>query len=271
MLHVGCGGGGTVHQQAQAGQIMRAAFGRRQGEQPLEHGGAGFNRRVSFNLSLFRTRYENFQAQVSTPQNGQFVSRIANAGEVIVKGVEFGVSTRLGHDVFFDFGGTYLKARFGDFPGVSCYTIYAPTIANPAATVPQPGCVGGLINVKGNRVDNAPEFQYYIRSGWEPKALFGSFTGFVNADWAHRSSVFYSATNNPLTFQEGYGLLGGQIGLGANDGAWRLSVYGSNILNKVWVANLSASPTPAINAGGSIQFFSPDSFRHVGVKLEVRF
>ncbi|QNA86325.1 TonB-dependent receptor [Sphingomonas sp. So64.6b] len=239
----------------------------------IEIGAKGdlFDRKLSFNIAVFRTRYENFQAQVSTPQNGQFVSRIANAGQVTVKGIEFGVSIHPVRDVSFDFGGTYLKARFGDFPGVSCYSIYAPTLANPAATVPQPGCVGGLINVRGNKVDNAPEFQYYIRAAWEPKELFGSFTGFVNADWSHRSSVFYSATNNPLTFQEGYGLLGGQIGIGADDNGWRVSLYGSNILNKIWAANLSASPTPAINPGGSIQFFSPDSFRHVGIKLEARF
>lgn len=239
----------------------------------IEVGAKGqlFDRRVSFNIALFRTRYEDFQAQVSTPQNGQFVSRIANAGEVIVKGVEFGVSTRPVPDTFLDVGGSYLRARFGDFPGVSCYTVYAPTQANPAATVQQPGCVGGLINVKGNVVDNAPKFQYYVRAGWEPQALFGSFTGFVSADWTHRSSVYYSATNNPLTFQPGYGLLGGQIGIGADDNSWRVSIYGSNLLNKIWAANISASPTPAINPGGSIQFFSPDSFRHVGVKLEARF
>jgi iron complex outermembrane receptor protein len=239
----------------------------------IEFGTKGvlFDRKLSFNVSIFRTRYENFQAQVSTPQNGQFVSRIANAGEVIVRGAEFGVSTRPLRDVFLDFGGTYLKARFGDFPGVSCYSIYAPTPTNPAATVQQPGCVGGLTNVRGNRVDNAPEFQYYVRTSWEPKDLFGSFTGFVNADWTHRSSVYYSATNNPLTYQEGYGLLGGQVGIGANDRSWRVSLYGSNILNKTWAANISASPTPAINPGGSIQFFSPDSFRHAGLKLEARF
>lgn len=239
----------------------------------LEVGAKGdlFDRRVTFNIAAFRTRYENFQAQVSQPQNGQFVSRIANAGEVFVRGVEFAIGTRPIKDVFFDFGGTYLKAKFGNFPGVSCYTIYAPTPTNPTATVPQPGCVGGLVNVRGNQVDNAPKFQYYARTGWEPKALFGNFTGFVNADWSYRTSVYYSANNNPLTRQEGYGLLGGQIGVGADDNRWRLSLYGSNILNKVSAANLSPSPTPAINPSGSIQFFSPDSFRHLGLKLESRF
>lgn len=239
----------------------------------LEVGAKGdlFDRRISFNIAAFRTRYEDFQAQVTTPQNGQFVSRIANAGEVFVRGVEFAITTRPAPDVFFDFGGTYLKAKFGNFPGVSCYTLYTPTPTNPTATTPQPGCVGGLVNVRGNRVDNAPKFQYYARTGWEPKALFGNFTGFVNADWSYRTSVYYSANNNPLTFQEGYGLLGGQIGVGADDNSWRVSIYGSNILNKVWAANLSPSPTPAINPSGSIQFFSPDSFRHVGLKLEGRF
>lgn len=232
--------------------------------------GSFFDRRVTVTLAAFDTTYDGFQAQVSTPTPDGFISRIQNAGTVKTRGIEVQVATRPFEYATFDVGATYLDAKYGDFPGVACYT----TNITASPTIYQPGCdaaAGNTINVRGNRVDNAPEFQYFIRASYERPALIGSLTGIFDANWAHRSSVFFSATNDPRTFQEGYGLLGGQIGVGAADDSWRLVLYGTNILNKIWAANISASPTPALNPGGSIQYFSPDSFRHIGAKAEFRF
>lgn len=232
--------------------------------------GSFFDRRVTVTLAMFDTTYDGFQAQVSTPTPDGFISRIQNAGTVKTRGVELQVATRPFEYATFDVGGTYLDAKYGDFPGVACYT----TNTNLSPTIYQPGCdaaAGNTINVRGNRIDNAPEFQYYIRASYERPEAIGSLTGIFDVNWVHRSSSYFSATNDPRTLQEAYGLLGGQIGVGSADDRWRFVIYGSNILNKIWAANISASPTPALNPGGSIQYFSPDSFRHVGAKVELRF
>ena len=63
-----------------------------------------------------------------------------------------------------------------------------------------------------------------------------------------------------------YGLLNANIGLGRSDGAWRLSLYGRNLLDKMYAAPV---PTGLFNIGGYEQIISPGAFRTVGVNLTV--
>jgi hypothetical protein len=50
-----------------------------------------------------------------------------------------------------------------------------------------------------------------------------------------------------------------------------LSIYTTNLLNQHWAAGISPAPTQALNPGGSIMYLSPDSFRHLGLRLDARF
>lgn len=238
-----------------------------------------FDHRVIFNVDAFDTTYKNFQAQVSTPTPNGFVSIIHNAGEVKTKGVEGMVTARLTSELSANLQASYIKARYGDFPGVSCYV----TLANPAtgATVNQPDCTtaatatptlaAGTINARGNRLAGSPDYQYSAALNYEHPDTVGSLTGYAYVNWTWQSSVSYAANGDPKQMQPALGLLGATVGIGPDDGRWRLSIYGTNLLDKHWAAGISPAPTAALNPGGTIQYFSLESFRHVGVRLDARF
>src|SRR3546814_2892801 len=76
----------------------------------------------------------------------------------------------------------------------------------------------------------------------------------------------------------GYGILNAQMGYGAEDGSWRLSVFARNLLDKYYVAGIFTTPFDSGVAGSnplSTRGYSNnpamDYERTVGVKLDVAF
>jgi iron complex outermembrane receptor protein len=198
---------------------------------------------------------------------------------VVSKGVEAQLSARLTPELTATAQASYIHARYGDFPGVSCYV----TLADPdtGATVRQPDCTtaatatptlaAGTINAKGNHLAGSPDWQYALSANYERPNAFGALTLYAYANWQWQSRVQYAANGDPKQSQPAFGLLGGNIGVGDPDKGWRVSVYATNLLDKHWAAGISPAPTAALNPGGTIQYLSPDSFRHVGVRLDARF
>lgn len=238
-----------------------------------------FDRRVLLNADVFHTDYKNFQAQVSTPTPNGFVSIVHNAGEVKTEGVEVAAVAKFTPELTGNAQVSYIKARYGDFPGVSCYV----TLSNPAtgATVNQPECTtaatatpvlaAGTINANGNRLAGSPDWQYLMALNYEHPNTVASLTGFGYVGWNWQGRVDYAANNDPKQEQASFGMLAANVGLGDADGKWRVTIYGTNLLDKHWAAGISPAPTAALNPGGTIQYFSPDSFRHVGVRLDAKF
>jgi iron complex outermembrane receptor protein len=233
---------------------------------------AWFDHRVIFNIDAFDTTYKDFQAQVTTPTPNGFVSVVKNAGDVKTQGVEASFAAKLTPDLTANLNASFIHARYGDFAGVSCYTV----LTNPAtgATAFQPGCntaAGNTINAAGHPLAGSPDEQYTAALNYQHPNALGNKTVYAQANYYWQSAVQYQASGDPSTIQKAFGMLGGSLGFGPASDKWRLSVYATNVLNQHWVAGISAAPTAALNPGGYIQYFAPDSFRHIGVRLDARF
>jgi iron complex outermembrane receptor protein len=198
---------------------------------------------------------------------------------VTTKGIEATLAAKLNEQLTLNLNGSYIKARYGDFPGVSCYV----DLSNSATgtTVNQPDCTtaanatptlaAGTINARGHQLAGSPDYQYKAALNYVRPDTLGGWTAYADANWYWQSSVQYQASGDPKSLQPAFGMLGGSVGLGSPDDKWRLSLYATNLLDKHWAANISPAPTAALNPGGEIQYLSPDSFRHVGVRLDAKF
>ncbi|MGA0605264.1 TonB-dependent receptor [Phenylobacterium sp. VNQ135] len=230
-----------------------------------------FDRRLVINADVFQTDYKDFQQQVFSATPAGFVTLAKNAGDVSVKGLEVNATVRPVPELTISAGTTVLDAHYGDFAGVPCY-VY---LTNPATgtTARQAGCdpASNSINASGNRLAGAPEVQVNLSSAYDRPNMFGAYSGHIRLNYVWQSDVFYNPNGDPLQRQEPFGLLGGEVGIGADDDRWRLTLYATNILNKHWAAAISAAPNQAINPGGTVHYFGPQAFRHVGVRLDARF
>jgi iron complex outermembrane receptor protein len=218
--------------------------------------------RLTANLTLFNTDYENLQAQsIETLADGTTNFRLTNVGGLNTKGIEFDSSGRIGSDLNLSASVAYLDAKYTSFPVAQCY---------PMQTAAQ-GCTGSPTrqNLTGARAVQAPEWKFSLGADYSP-SLGGQLRGVVQANWQHQSSVYYVA-EDPQTFQPAYGIV--NIGLGVRDEnhKWEVVAFVNNLFDKQYFPSLINS---AGNFGTKLatQALLPRDFRrYAGVRIGVNF
>lgn len=233
---------------------------------------AFLDRRLIVNANVYSTTVKNFQAQVSDLTSATYSSRITNAGEIKTRGFEANLMARPATGLSLTAGLAYTHARYADFNGVQCY-FGQPKIAQggPCSAPPAtPTSLDGFFNAKGLSLAGVPEWVYGVSAVYE-RSLSPGLRGFFQANWNWQSDINYSISGDPGTIQKAYGLLGGRIGVSAPDKAWSVALYASNLLDKRYAAQITPSPVTALNPGGYVQYFSPDSVRRAGISLDVAF
>lgn len=233
---------------------------------------AFLDRRLIVNANVYSTTVKNFQAQVSDLTSATYSSRITNAGEIKTRGFEANLMARPAAGLSLTAGLAYTHARYADFNGVQCY-FGQPKIAQggPCSAPPAtPTSLDGFFNAKGLSLAGVPDWVYGVSAVYE-RSLSPGLRGFFQANWNWQSDINYSISGDPGTIQKAYGLLGGRIGVSAPDKAWSVALYASNLLDKRYAAQITPSPVTALNPGGYVQYFSPDSVRRAGISLDIAF
>jgi len=230
-----------------------------------------FDRKLTVNATAFRMRVRDFQAQVADLSSASYANRITNAGSLKSKGVEFSIVARPTPDLTLSGGGAYVDARYGRFEGVQCYfgqpkvAQGGPCVAPPA----NPNSIDGFFDAAGNRLAGAPRFSYNLVADYQ-RSVGHDLRAQFQVNFSGQSDVNYSANGDPGTIQKAFGLLGMNIGIGAEDGRWRVGLFAINLLDKLWAAQKNPSPVTTLNPGGYLQYLSPDAVRTVGVTLDFR-
>jgi len=223
--------------------------------------------RMTLNASIYRADYTDFQAQAldltsATPRLG-----LTNAGLMRAQGVEVETSIRLAPGLTVGGSASYSDAKFKDYTG-ACYTGQPTSAVTGQGCYLLPGSTGTYVaNYAGQRLTNAPKWSYTINAAYErPVTAELKFDASVNWAWRDDSN---SITADPKSVVGAYGMLNAALGIGRDDGRWRLGLYARNLLDKRFFA-----PYPSltlINAGGYEKIVSPDAFRTVGAKLSLSF
>ncbi len=203
-----------------------------------------FNRRLILNADIFTTDIKDFQTQISTPfifeGNNLAILQIANAGKVRTRGIEMDFTAKPTNRLTISGNAAYIKAEFADFPNGTCNYVAQPgcflsTVIPGTDTVVPPT---RFFNNTGKRLPNSPRFTYSLNASYDVP-LSNAMTGFLRANYNYRSSVYFSANNDALTYQRGYGLLGGQIGVRSDDGRWSVAVFGRNLADTPFFSAIS--------------------------------
>ncbi|MEI5688523.1 TonB-dependent receptor [Sphingomonas kyungheensis] len=243
--------------------------------------GQFFDNHVQLNLAGFWTDYKDFQTQTAANVGGVLTFLLANAPRLRSRGIEGDVSIRPFRALRLDGGASYTDARIQEFSTATCYP-GEPFVVGTVATTPGV-CVGattstGVQNLAGARLANAPKFKYTVSGTYDVTLPSLPFDGFVQADWSYQSSVNFDIGGNPLTFQRGYGVLNGSIGLKADDGrGYQISLFANNLLDKHYATQITAASGSNTDAGvtntglATAQFLSRDSRRYFGIRARVRY
>ena len=221
-----------------------------------------FNRRLTFNVTLFNTDYTNLQAQtIETFADGTTNFRLTNVGGLNTRGVEVESALRIGEDLSFNGAVTYLDAVYTSFAAAQCYPL------QNAAT----GCTGtpARQNLTGTRAIQAPQWKLNLGGDFTPR-LTGSLRGIGQFNWQYQSALQFTSVD-PQTFQPGYHILNLGIGLRDDQRRWELVGFVNNVFDQQYYGALVNT---AGNFGGNIatQAILPRDFRRYGgVRFGVNF
>ena len=175
------------------------------------------NNSVTANLAFFKQDLTDFQVLEFT--GVQFVT--FNVGKAKATGAELEVSARLSREFSANFGYTYSDARYpSDCAGIVTSTTVRSLCGNALTNAPKHVVIAG--------------FNYERDIG--TNLTFG-LNGSVRLESDRRTStqaVLVSGptvltTRNPFDIQDGNAKINLRVGLGAQDGLWRIELFGNNI------------------------------------------
>lgn len=217
-----------------------------------------FDRRLTFNVSAFRSKFTNQQVSSFDPSLGSAV--IQNAASTTSKGIELSISARPLEGLSLDAAATILDSKFGDFPGAQCY---------PGQT--SPGCAAtGRFNAGGLTTPSSSKFAGSIQAEY----AFGIDDGveaYVQGNMTHRSRYNNVLNQAPGTWIEGHEIYGASIGL-RSDAGWRLSAFCRNCGDKRVPTDIGVVSSEN-NQGrlGLQHVFGFKSFREIGMSFGFEF
>lgn len=204
-------------------------------------------KRLRVNASAFYYDYTNLQIQGNIIPDDDSAVRleISNATNAEVKGLELEVTAQATDELLLSGTLSYLDAQYKDY------------ITSRSTDPDTP------IDVTGNRLNNAPKWMYSLAAQYT-KTIDGIGTVSVRGDFRWQDDVFYTVFNDPAVGQGSYGLLNGMVSWESMDEAWKVTVYGKNLTDKLYyIEKPDYAPTGIAGA-----FAEPRVF---GVTLDYRF
>ena len=198
-----------------------------------------FDRRMSFNLSIFRSNYKDLQQSVSqfTPTSA-FIT-VANVGGLRTQGVEADLLWR--PDDHFEFGSNfaYLDAKYKNYANAGCNALQA----YEAQQAGQTGCTQ---NLTGEAPPFAPSYSGNVRAGFKhPVGNSLKFTADVMLSVSGAYDVI--GDKDPNTRQGAWQKFDLRVGIGDIDDGWNLAFVGKNLTDE----RVIGSATDIVASAGS--------------------
>ncbi|MEO5640553.1 MAG: TonB-dependent receptor [Sphingomicrobium sp.] len=212
------------------------------------------NRRVTFNVALFYTKFKNFQANNPDLIPGNpptVIGRFTNAGKVSTRGVEVDFAANLMKGLSISGGGAYTDAHVDQFkvaPGAKLTDIIPS--GTPLLFAPKwKGTLG--IDYRG---PVGPSLDLFLGSQ-------------VSGQTKQLSIFSPDAALRALGTIDGYSLVNLSAGVGASNNAWKLLFQVRNLFDTSYVAHKESG-----GPGGSIRYqIARDADRYFGITGRVNF
>jgi len=222
-----------------------------------------FDNALMLNLTGFRTRIDDYQAQTYSAASGLFV--LTSAGGVAIDGVELELTARP-HAYFSISGGvTWLDARFDGVGNGPCYA--GQTLAQGCMPV---GSGGAFVqDLDGKPFMNAPRWRTTLGARYDAP-LTARTDLYLQLDYRWQDAVLFDISQNPVMTQRAYGIADASAGLIFADGRIELGLFVHNLADRRYAANIMAVST-AGGANAYAQQLPADFRRQAGVSLRMDF
>lgn len=209
------------------------------------------NRKVIFNLSVFQSKFSDYQAQSLDLSTSSFI--IQNAAKVRSRGIEGTLIVRPVEGLTINGAVTLLDSKFVDFPGAQCY--------------PTQGCT--VFNAGGQRTPLSPKFTGTVQGIYE-FPTDGEWRPFIEGNYYHRSAISYQIAPSPGSEVGAVDIIGASIGIRTDQ--MRASIFCKNCTDERVPVSIGVDAADSFAGVTSYsQRFGLNSFRTIGLLLSFDF
>lgn len=201
---------------------------------------------MALDLNAFYTKLKDYQGQLCiTLAAGGLQCVPTNISGLVSKGLEATIFGRVSDNFTLNAGAIWSRVEY------------------PTGFRGQDGTIIG-----GEQLVGAPEFKFTL-SGEVSQPVTERAQAFLAVDTVYKSDIrFYPSTDARATYK-GHVTLGGRLGIRDIDNGWTLAVFARNLTNHHEpVYRLLNFPDGTTGTG---QILTTQSFRQVGLSLDVRF
>ncbi|MEN0039474.1 MAG: TonB-dependent receptor [Cellvibrio sp.] len=177
-----------------------------------------FDKRLTFNLAGFVTKYDDFQVFqfVPTQESGTVLS-LTNAGKVTSQGIEVDTKALLTENLSMTFNAAYTQARFDDFKDG-----------------------GGLgVDYDDNYLPYAPKKAYFIALDYS-RPIFSQWEFYGHIDYGYTGDYFSNPNNLPRNAISSHYVANARFGVNL-DAQWDISLWVKNLTDETNLRQSSVS------------------------------
>lgn len=178
------------------------------------------NRRLVIQAAAYTTEFSD--QQVSTFDQATISYIVGNAAKSRVKGMELQGTFAPIADLQLRGAIGYNDAHYLSYPRGGC----------PAGFTAAQGCTGGFQDLSGRSLPRAPKWQGNAGFTYGFPVANG-FKVELNGDAFYSSRYFLQDNLDPFSVQGSYWKLNAGVSVGPEDGAWKLSLIGRNLTDKM--------------------------------------
>ncbi len=216
-----------------------------------------FDRLLTFNASIFHTKFSNLQAQTFDTGLRAFV--IGNAARATSKGFEANAILRPLRHLSINGNVAYVDATYDTFTSAQCYTGQA-----------LPSCLAnGTFDASGNTLTFAPKFTSTLGASYEIP-LVADTSLVLDGSYYHRSRVQSLVSAAPGSAIDAIDILNASIGFRSD--RFSAAVFCKNCTNKVYALTTGIEPGDSnANVLSYTQRIGIDSVRSIGMRFGFNF
>ncbi len=217
---------------------------------------SSFGDYLILNMSVFEMTIDNLQSGQYIGDPPTLVN--VNVGKTQSRGLEWVLSAAVLENLQVDFSGTYLDAKYADYPGAPC------TFAQL-----QDGCVNGSINAAGRGLSGQPKWSGSIGAVYSsPFAASTILTVAPRVSFRTKRNIDANIRNPNYGFQDGYAKVDLRIAVEPEDGTWEVALVGKNIFDEITANAAFGWGPPFAATAGATTWVEPG--RSIGLQFAIR-
>ncbi|MFT4077605.1 MAG: TonB-dependent receptor [Asticcacaulis sp.] len=236
--------------------------------------GSYFDRKVTFDASLFHTQYKNYQIQVfDTGAAWPTPLILSNAAEAQTEGLEIDTSWRAAQGLTFNLSAAFIDAKFLSYTGAPCYN--SQTTATGCITVYDTDGTTVLSqgqDLSGKPMPDSPKTKFTLGFDKRFDMASGPFDYDFSGTYAWRAKANMQANQNPETVQDAFGILNLSLTAHSKVNDYAITLFVNNVTDQYYVTNLEDFFAGIWGTNNAV-IAQParDYHRYVGVRLSKSF